>query len=134
MLLYREERLAYSVEEAIDLLENRNLLGKENRYLEDFKFFVDVMQESTKIGLITDLQKRINKIKREDISAGIRAIYDNQDVLQNTFLGTKNELFEEQMKFFKLMKMATAKTEVLVKYNKKMRKTGINLLGGLIIK
>ena len=134
MLLHREERLAYSVEEAIDLLENKNLAGKENQFLEDFKLFVDVMEKASNIGLITDLQKRMNKINRNDISAGIRAIYDNQDVVENTFLGTKNELFEEQMKFFKLMKMATAKTEVLVKYNQKMRQSGINLLGGLIIK
>ena len=134
MLLHREERLAYSVEEAVDLLENKNLVGKENRYLEDFKFFVDVMQQSSKIGLITDLQKRINKTNREDISAGTRAVYDNEDVVKNTFLGTESELFEEQMKFFKLMKIATSKTDVLVKYNQKMRESGINLLGGLIIK
>lgn len=134
MLLHREERLAYSVEDAVDLLESKNLAGKQNRFLEDFKFFVDVMEDASKVGIITDLQRRINKIDREDISAGIRAIYDNQDVLQNTFLGTKNELFEEQMKFFNLIKIATSKTEVLAEYNKKMRDSGINLLGGLIIK
>lgn len=134
MLLHREERLAYSTDEAIDLLENKNLAGKENRFLEEFKLFVNVMEQSSKIGLITDLQNRINKIDRNDISAGIRAIYDNQDVVESTFLGTKEELFEEQVKFLKLMKIATAKTEVLAKYNQKMRKSGKNLLGGLTIK
>ena len=134
MLMLREERLAYSVAEAIDLLENRNLAGKPNRYLKDFKLFVDIMEQASKEGLITDLQKRMNKIKRNDISAGIRAIYDSQDMVENTFLGTTNELFEEQMKFFKLMKIATSKAEVLTKYNQEMRKTGFNLLGGLIIK
>ena len=134
MLLHREERLAYSVSDALDLLQNKNLAGKNNKFLEDFKLFVDVMQKSSNIGLITDFQKRINKVDRNDISSGIRAIYDNQDVIENTFLGTENELFEEQVKFFKLMKIATAKTEVLTKYNQKMRKNGINLLAGLEIK
>lgn len=134
MLLHREERLAYSVEEAMDLLENKNLIGIDNRFLDDFKFFVDVMEQASRIGLITDLQKRINKIERNDISAGIRALYDNQDIIESTFLGTESELFEEQMKFFKLMKIATAKTEVLTRYNQKMRQNGIQLLGGLLIK
>ena len=61
-------------------------------------------------------------------------MYDNQDIVENTFLGTQSELFEEQMKFFKLMKIATSKAEVLAEYNQKMRKNGINLLGGLLIK
>lgn len=134
MLLHREERLAYSVSEAIDLLETKNLAGKNNQFLKDFKLFVDVMEKCSKVGMITDLQKRMNKIERNNISAGIRAMYDNQDMIENTFLGTENELFEEQVKFFKLMKIATAKTEVLTKYNQKMRKSGINLLGGLLIK
>ena len=42
MLLHREERLAYSVSEALDLLENKNLAGKHNRYLEDFKLFTSI--------------------------------------------------------------------------------------------
>ena len=134
MLLHRQDRLAYSPMEALDLLENKNLAGKHNRYLEDFKLFVNVMEQPSKKGIITDLQTRINKVSINDISAGIRAIYDNQDVLENIFLGTSNELFEEQVKFFKLMKIATAKTEVLTKYNQKMRQNGINLLGGLLIK
>lgn len=134
MLLHREDRLAYSVKEAIDLLENKILAKNQNQFLEEFKLFVDVMESASKVGIITDLQKRMNKVKRRDISSGIRAIYDNQDIIENTFLGTKNELFEEQMKFFKLMKIATSKTDVLIKYNKKMRKQGMNLLGGLVIK
>ena len=103
MLLHREERLAYSVSDALDLLQNKNLAGKNNKFLEDFKLFVDVMQKSSNIRLITDFQKRINKVDRNDISSGIRAIYDNQDVIENTFLGTENELFEEQVKFFKIL-------------------------------
>lgn len=41
----RPERIAFKSDEAICLLENRNLKGKENRYLESFKKFVGVMKE-----------------------------------------------------------------------------------------
>ena len=45
MLLDRPERIALKVDEAIVLLEYRNLKGKENRYLEEFKSFVSKMEE-----------------------------------------------------------------------------------------
>ena len=45
MLLDRPERIAFKVDEALVLLEYRNLKDKDNRYLEDFKKFVDEMQE-----------------------------------------------------------------------------------------
>ena len=44
MLLHRPERMAFSVEDAICLLEYRNLKGKYNRYLEQFKDFVRKME------------------------------------------------------------------------------------------
>lgn len=134
MLMHREDRPAYSVEDAIDLLENKYFAEKENQFLEDFKFFIDVMEQSSKLGIITTLQRKINKIKRSDISAGIRALYDNRDSIENIFLSKSNELFEEQMNYFKLIKIAKSKTEVLMKYNQKMRKKGYNLQEGLLIK
>ena len=45
MLLDRPESIAFKVDEAIVLLEYRNLKGKENRYLEEFKSFVSKMEE-----------------------------------------------------------------------------------------
>ena len=45
MLSHREERLALPVDEALDLLENRNLKGKNNRYLETFKEFIKMLEE-----------------------------------------------------------------------------------------
>jgi HD-GYP domain-containing protein (c-di-GMP phosphodiesterase class II) len=45
MLLDRPERIAFKVDEALVLLEYRNLKDKDNRYLEDFKKFVNEMQE-----------------------------------------------------------------------------------------
>lgn len=134
LLLHRENRLAYSVSEAIDLLENKVLKSRKNVYLEEFKMFVDVMESASKEGLITDLQKRINKIDRAKISDGIRAIYDNRDLIENVFLGSGIELFEEQVNYLKLLKIARAKTIELIRYNQKMRKKGINIEEGLFIK
>ena len=45
MLLDRPERIAFKVDEALVLLEYRNLKDKNNRYLPKFKQFVNVMQE-----------------------------------------------------------------------------------------
>lgn len=45
MLLDRPERIGFKPDEALVLLEHRNLKEKENRYLEKFKEFVNKMQE-----------------------------------------------------------------------------------------
>lgn len=45
MLLDRPERIAFKVDEALVLLEYRNLKDKNNYYLETFKEFVNEMQE-----------------------------------------------------------------------------------------
>lgn len=45
MLLNRPERIAFKVDEALVLLEYRNLKDKNNRYLPIFKDFVNKMQE-----------------------------------------------------------------------------------------
>ena len=44
MLLDRPERIGIKVDEALVLLEYRNLKGKQNRYLEIFKDFVNRME------------------------------------------------------------------------------------------
>ena len=44
MLLDRPERIWFKVDEALVLLEFRNLKGKENRYLQTFKDFVNKME------------------------------------------------------------------------------------------
>ena len=45
MLLDRPERIAFKPDEALVLLEYRNLRDKDNRYLEEFKNFVNYMEE-----------------------------------------------------------------------------------------
>lgn len=41
----RPERIAFKSDEALCLLENRNLKDKNNLYLEEFKDFVNKMKE-----------------------------------------------------------------------------------------
>ena len=45
MLIDRAERIAFPIEEALALLENRNLKGFKNRYLKKFKEFIEVAKE-----------------------------------------------------------------------------------------
>jgi len=45
MLLDRPERQAFPIDEAMALLEYRNLKGQDNVYLEDFKKFIEVEKE-----------------------------------------------------------------------------------------
>ena len=45
MLLSRPERIAFKPDEALVLLEYRNLKDKDNRYLEQFKDFINYLQE-----------------------------------------------------------------------------------------
>ncbi len=44
MLMNRPERIAFKSDEALCLLENRNLKDKDNKYLEAFKEFVKLME------------------------------------------------------------------------------------------
>ena len=45
MLLDRPERVAFPIEEALILLESRNLKGCNNAYLDDFKKFINIAKE-----------------------------------------------------------------------------------------
>ncbi|NLC87828.1 MAG: hypothetical protein GX682_03520 [Clostridiaceae bacterium] len=45
MLLDRPERIGLKTDEAMVLLEYRNLKGKQNRYIEQFKEFINKMKE-----------------------------------------------------------------------------------------
>ena len=44
LTMHREDRMAFPIDEALDLIENKNLLGKYNRYLDTFKEFVKMME------------------------------------------------------------------------------------------
>jgi len=64
MLLHRPERKAFEIDEALVLLEYRNLKGKNNRYIALFKEFVNKMENLKENemgnGIISDLKERMN--------------------------------------------------------------------------
>lgn len=45
LTMHREDRMAFPIDEALDLIEHKNLQGKNNRYLNEFKEFVKIMGE-----------------------------------------------------------------------------------------
>ena len=45
LTMHREDRMAFPIDEALDLMENKNLQGKDNRYLNTFKEFVRIMED-----------------------------------------------------------------------------------------
>lgn len=120
MLLHREDRLGFAPKEAIEILENSRFKNNNNQYFEDLKMFVDVFESVQGIGLVSKLQRNINKIDRNNISAAVRAIYDNRDHIENTFMLTEHELFEDEISFFNLAKISVKKTMALINYNKKI--------------
>lgn len=120
MLLHREDRLGFSPKEAFEILESTTFKNGSNVFFEDFKLFVDVFESVQGIGLISKLQRSINSIKRDNISVAIRAIYDSRDNIENIFLLTEHELFEDQISFFNLAKISARKTVALINYNKKI--------------
>ena len=80
MLLDRKERIGFQPDEALVLLEHRNLKDKYNRYLETFIVFAEEIEEvklgdNIKIGAISKLVKIHNQSK--DVKEFIRRIaYD----------------------------------------------------------
>ena len=89
--------------------------------------FVDVFESVQGVGLVSKLQRNINKIDRADISAAVRAVYDNRDNIENTFMLTEHELFEDEISFFNLAKISAKKTMALINYNKKISLMNKNL-------
>ena len=127
MLLHREDRLGFAPKEALEILENTTFKNSDNRFFEDFKFFLDVFESVQGLGLVTKLQRNINKIKRDDISSAVRAIYDHRDNIENVFMLTEHELFEDEISFFNLAKISAKKTVALINYNRKMSLANLGL-------
>ncbi len=94
MLLHRSDRLAYSVEEAIDLLKNKNLRNVENQYLNIFEEFVDIMEDIKvlRLGLLTRFQKDMNCLKRDDIPGAVRELYNTFERNEQSFAKKEAEL------------------------------------------
>ena len=66
MLIDRPERIAFNPDEAMVLLEHRNLKSEYNRYLEIFRGFVEAMEKIEIQGVVnTTVFARLQKLMRE---------------------------------------------------------------------
>lgn len=87
LISHREERIAYKIPQALDVLEKNNLASSTNEYLPIFIEFIKKTDESigAKMGVISDLQKEINALTKDDITNATRIIYDTREKIEGTF-------------------------------------------------
>lgn len=87
LILHREDRIAFPVEEALDIIEKKNLADSKNKYLYDFVEFIKEKNVSKKseMGLISEFQVKMNSLNKEDISNATRYIYDLRDKISGEF-------------------------------------------------
>lgn len=94
MLLDRDDRRAFTPEEAIFILEHENLKGKKNVYLEDFKEFVMEMENIESVGLdksklITNWKNKINELYKYDIVKGMNLANKNRNEARKLYIEGK---------------------------------------------
>ena len=100
MLLDREERIGFKPDEALVLLEHRNLKDKYNRFLETFITFIQELErfeleDTVKISPLRKLVKIYNKAK--DIKEFIREVaYDFEPAIDNE-IKTKRKNIERSI-------------------------------------
>ena len=92
MLLDRPERIAFKVDEALVLLEYRNLKDKNNRYLQKFKQFVNEMKQPA----IQVVANEINSIDTESNIPAIKAMVDLDRRIRESILEKKYDKIKEQ--------------------------------------
>lgn len=84
LIMHREDRTAFPVKEALDLLEMKILDGVENRYKNKFIQFIESLEEIevTKfVGVVTYLANEANRSQRHDISGMLRTILKIRELL-----------------------------------------------------
>lgn len=94
MLLDRDDRRAFNPTEALFVLENENLKGLKNVYLQDFKEFVMEFENLETLGLdkskiITRWQTKINSIPKYRIAQGINAAIDYRTTAKKLYIEGK---------------------------------------------
>lgn len=94
MLLDRDDRRAFNPVEALFILENENLKGFDNAYLQDFKEFVMEVENLETLGLdtskiITRWQTKINEYPKYDIVKGIEAAIDYRTTAKKLYIEGK---------------------------------------------
>ena len=111
MLLDRPERIGFKVDEALVLLEHRNLKNEYNRYLESFREFAQTFDKVYIQGVVnTTVFARLQKLVRESkdvpefvdkLSVDYSVTVDQKivEVLKNTTVETENKsLFTNETK------------------------------------
>lgn len=94
MLLDRDDRRAFNPIEALFILEHENLANKKNRYLEKFKEFVMVAENSETLGIdttkiITKWQKKINALPKYDYINGLKAQIEYRTEARKIYIESK---------------------------------------------
>ena len=78
MLVNRSDRLAFTVDEALEILMNKNMKDVDNVYKDKFAEVVDVIEQldDSKVGMLTRFQNNMNCVKRYDIPDAVRVLYE----------------------------------------------------------
>ena len=94
LLLNRTDRLAYDVDEALEILTVKNMDGVNNRYLSIFQEFVDIMEDIkiAMLGLLSRVQKDLNCVAKNDISDAVRELYNINERNEKAFAQREKEL------------------------------------------
>ena len=94
LLLNRTDRLAYDVDEALEILTVKNMAGVNNRYLAIFQEFVDIMEDIkiAMLGLLSRVQKDLNCVAKNDISDAVRELYNINERNEKAFAQREKEL------------------------------------------
>ena len=87
LISHREDRLAYPIEQALDIIEKINMPNTNNEYLSIFIEFIHRINisEGANLGVISYLQKEINLLSKNDITNANRIIYDAREKMNGTF-------------------------------------------------
>ena len=99
MLLDRPERIGFKPDEAMVLLEHRNLKDEYNRYLHTFNEFVDMM-EKIELNDLTSMKalRRLTKIYKdsEDVKTFIKKVcYEYQPRIEKAYQEYTKEIKDE---------------------------------------
>lgn len=84
LVIHREDRLAFPVEEALDVLNTKALDGIENQYKDRFMRFIHDLEKievTRSVGVMTFFANSVNKNQRHDISRMIEIILKIRDLI-----------------------------------------------------
>lgn len=84
LIMHREDRLAFPVLEALDLLDTKLLAGIENAYKNEFIQFIQNLEQievTRDVGIITYFANQTNKNQRHDMASMIETIIKIREIL-----------------------------------------------------